>query len=64
VRPLYYAVVGGRLHFASEMKSILQDPQAPRGFDLEGLAQVFTFWAPAPLYALSGLVRRSGYKVV
>jgi len=56
VRPLYYAEVGHRLLFASEMKSILQDPAAPRGFDAEGLAQVFTFWAPvAPRTPLAGI---------
>jgi asparagine synthase (glutamine-hydrolysing) len=56
VRPLYYAEVDGRLLFASEMKSILQDPAAPRAFDLEGLSQVYTFWAPvAPRTVLAGI---------
>jgi asparagine synthase (glutamine-hydrolysing) len=56
VRPLYYTVAGKRLHFASEMKALLQDPQVPRRFDLEGLAQVFTFWAPvAPRTVLEGI---------
>jgi asparagine synthase (glutamine-hydrolysing) len=58
VRPLYYAIVddGRRLLFASEMKTILADPAAPRGFDLEGLAQVFCFWAPvAPRTCLRGI---------
>jgi asparagine synthase (glutamine-hydrolysing) len=56
VRPLYYTQVGGRLLFASEMKAILQDPNVPRAFDLEGLAQIFTFWAPvAPRSVLAGI---------
>ena len=56
IRPLYYAEVGGRLLFASEMKSLLPDPAVPRQLDLEGLAQVFTFWAPvAPRTVLQGI---------
>ena len=56
IRPLYYTTVGGRLLFASEMKSLLTDPAVPRAMDLEGLAQVFTFWAPvAPRTVLSGI---------
>ena len=56
VRPLYYARLGERLLFASEMKAILQDPDVPRGLDLEGLAQIYTFWAPvAPRTALAGI---------
>jgi len=56
IRPLYYAQVGRRLLFASEMKALLQDPDVPRALDREGLAQVFTFWAPvAPRTALAGI---------
>jgi asparagine synthase (glutamine-hydrolysing) len=56
IRPLYYTSAKGRILFASEMKSILQDPSVSREFDLEGLAQVFTFWAPvAPRTVLRGI---------
>jgi len=56
IRPLYYTVQGGRLLFASEMKALLRDPQVPRAMDMEGLAQVFTFWAPvAPRTVLAGI---------
>lgn len=44
VRPLYYARCGDRLLFASEIKALLLDPELPREFDPEALAQVFTFW--------------------
>jgi len=56
IRPLYYAQVGQRLLFASEMKALLCEPDLPRAFDLEGLAQVFGFWAPvAPRTVLAGI---------
>ena len=56
IRPLYYTTVAGRLLFASEMKALLQDPEVERGFDHEGIAQVFTFWAPvAPRTVLKGI---------
>ena len=48
IRPLYYAQTNGRLLFGSEIKALLQDPSLPRELDPEGLAQVFTFWAPVP----------------
>ena len=44
IRPLFYATVGGRLLFGSEVKAILAvAPEAAR-LDEQGLAQVFTFW--------------------
>jgi asparagine synthase (glutamine-hydrolysing) len=56
IRPLYYAVTGDRLLFASEIKALLVDPELPRALDLEGVAQVFTFWAPvAPRTCLFGV---------
>jgi len=47
IRPLYYALSGGRLCFASEIKAILAVNAAPR-IDLEALSQVFTFWTVLP----------------
>ena len=44
VRPLYYTVVGERLLFASEIKSIFTDPDVPRAIDPAGIDMVFTFW--------------------
>lgn len=43
VNPLHFAVAGGVLIFASEVKAILEHPAAPRGVDLTGLDQVFSF---------------------
>lgn len=43
IKPLYYTRVGDRLLFASEIKSLLQDPECPREVDLEALAELFTF---------------------
>ncbi len=58
IRPLYLHRLPGRLLFASEAKSLLQHPEAPRGLDPEGLAQVFTFWGPhAPRSALRGVTQ-------
>jgi asparagine synthase (glutamine-hydrolysing) len=46
VRPLFYARDGGRLVFASEIKSILADRRITAEIDPVTLDQVFTFWAP------------------
>lgn len=55
VRPLFYAVVGGDLWFASEVKALFAGgvDAAP---DLVGLDQVFTFWsARAPRTVFRGV---------
>jgi asparagine synthase (glutamine-hydrolysing) len=36
-KPLFYAHVGGTLHFASELKSLLADPAFPRELDRDAL---------------------------
>lgn len=49
VKPLYYIVFGGRLLFASEIKSLLTDPECPREVSLPALAQLFTLrYVPSP----------------
>jgi asparagine synthase (glutamine-hydrolysing) len=49
VKPLYYVQLKDRLLFASEVKSLLQDPSCPREVDLNGLGQLFTFrYVPSP----------------
>lgn len=45
IRPLFYTQVGGRLYFASEIKSLLSCPELPRRLSPAGLAQVFTYWS-------------------
>lgn len=44
ILPLYYAVAGERLHFASEVKAIFTDSSVDRSLDPAGIDQVFTFW--------------------
>ena len=49
VRPLYLCEHGGRLWFASEVKSIFAgDATIPRALDPVGLAETFTFWTVVP----------------
>lgn len=48
VRPLFYALHGGRLLFGSEIKALFGDPTLPREIDPFALDQVFTFWFPIP----------------
>lgn len=49
-KPLFYAQYGDRFVFASEMKSLLVDPDLDRTIDEEALAAYFLFsYIPAPL---------------
>jgi asparagine synthase (glutamine-hydrolysing) len=48
VRPLFYAEQGGALHFASEVKALFAAGEVTPEVDLEGLDEVFTFWATRP----------------
>ena len=45
VRPLFYAIVGGDLVFGSEVKALFASGEVDAAPDLEGLDEVFTFWA-------------------
>ena len=45
VRPLFYTQTGGRLIFASEIKSILANPQVKAEMDPVAVDQIFTFWS-------------------
>lgn len=45
IRPLYLQRDGDRVLFGSEVKSILAVSRQPKRMDLQGLSQVFTFWA-------------------
>ena len=44
IRPLFYARLGGRWLFGSEVKAILAVAPEAAALDEQGLAQVFTFW--------------------
>src|SRR5215470_7582331 len=43
VKPLYYAMVGNTLLFASEVKALLVHPEMAARLDLEGLVEYLTF---------------------
>jgi asparagine synthase (glutamine-hydrolysing) len=43
IKPLYYAEVGGRLLFASELKAILQLPEVERRLNWRAVSHVFSF---------------------
>lgn len=43
IKPFYYATVGGRFVFASEIKSILEYPGCPRRLNRDALAQYLCF---------------------
>lgn len=47
IRPLYYTIHNGFLLFASEIKGLLA-AGVPRRIHPQGLAQLFTTWAPLP----------------
>jgi len=56
VKPLYYALAGGRLIFASEIKAILQHPVISRDIDEEALYHYLTFLTtPAPKTLFAGI---------
>lgn len=49
IKPLYYMNIGGKLIFASEVKSILQHPSTRREIDLLALSQYLTHeYVPSP----------------
>ncbi len=48
IRPLHYAVHGGNLLFASEIKSLFAVPGVRRALDPVSLDQIFTFWSVLP----------------
>jgi len=48
IRPVFYAMHGGRFLFASEVKALFGAQGMPRRLHPAGLAQVFTFWSAQP----------------
>jgi asparagine synthase (glutamine-hydrolysing) len=56
IKPLYYAVSGRRLSFASELKGLLQDPSLPREVDPVALDQYLALeYVPSPLCIIAGV---------
>ena len=55
-KPLYYRLDEQGLHFASEIKGILQDPDVERRPDLRGIHAYLTYgYVPGPLTAFAGI---------
>ncbi len=58
IKPLYYTVQGDRLLFASEIKSILQDPSIPREIDEDALEYYLSLrYVPDPLTMFRGVFK-------
>ncbi|RMD61995.1 asparagine synthase (glutamine-hydrolyzing), partial [Candidatus Parcubacteria bacterium] len=56
IKPLYTAVVGDILIFASELKAILQHPEVSRQLDTTAIAEYLTYeYIPAPRTAFAGV---------
>lgn len=54
--PLYFALSGNKLFFASEVKALFASGKIAPAADPNGLDQIFTFWAPlAPRTAFKGV---------
>ena len=52
IKPLYYAEIGGRILFASELKSILQVAGVERKLNWGAMSHVFTFLSTPPTDAI------------
>jgi len=56
IKPLYFAVSGGRLIFGSEIKAILQHPAAQVHLNIEGLSKFLSLkYVPAPQTMFEGV---------
>src|SRR5712692_3906141 len=56
VKPLYYARIGERLLFASEMKALLRHPQLPRRLNAAAVDDYLTYlYIPAPQTIFEGI---------
>jgi asparagine synthase (glutamine-hydrolysing) len=56
IKPLYYCVLGERLLFASEIKSLLRCAEVPREVDPTALLSYLTFmWVPGPQTMFRGI---------
>ena len=58
IKPLHYALLGGRLLFGSEIKSLLRWPGFPRRLHLEALHAYLSYnYVPAPLTMFAGICK-------
>jgi asparagine synthase (glutamine-hydrolysing) len=52
IKPLYYAEIGGRFLFASELKSLLQLPEVGRNLNWSAVSHLFSFLSTPPAEAI------------
>jgi asparagine synthase (glutamine-hydrolysing) len=58
IKPLFYQATGDRLLFASELKSILQDPQVPRRLNLEAVHSYLAYgYVPGNCCIFDGIAK-------
>ena len=56
IKPLYFALRGGEIHFGSELKSIFEHPAIPRELDREALdAYLALNYVPSPRTLVKGI---------
>jgi len=56
IKPLYYSILNGRIHFASEIKALREDPEQKRAVDEEAFYHYLSFLAtPAPQTLFDGI---------
>lgn len=61
IKPLYYAIHGDRVSFASEIKALLVDPRQRREIDPEALYHYLSFLTtPAPMTLFKGIRKIPG----
>jgi asparagine synthase (glutamine-hydrolysing) len=58
IKPLYYAEIGGRILFASELKAILQLPEVGRNLNWSAVSHLFSFLSTPPTEAIIDGVRK------
>lgn len=57
-KPLYYYMNGSRLGFASELYSLISDPEAPRDLDTQAMFEYFMYdFIPAPHTIFRGVMK-------
>ena len=65
IKPIHYAIDGGRLVFASELKALLQDPALRRGVDPVALDEYLVYeFVPSPRSIVRGIEKlRPGHSL-
>jgi len=58
IKPLYYAEVGGKLVFASELKALLQLDEVARNLNWNAVSRLFTFLCTPPAESIIEGVRK------